>query len=250
MIYTDISGGVALVTINRPKSRNALNPELMALLNQAFDHLSQDPEVRVIVLTGEGDFFCAGADLTWMKQAQDQSPEQNQAEALGLAQLLETVSNSPMPTVAFVQGPAFGGGVGLAAACDFIVADPKAFFALSEVRLGLIPAIISPYVLRRMGETQFRRYALSAEPLSVERAYALGFVHHVASTPDGLVKDLLKGSPDAQSTLKSLLQDEIDEDSMDVLAQVLNNLRLSDEGQEGLQAFFDKRSPCWVPEEA
>jgi len=179
-IETALNEGVALIWLNRPELRNALNETLIAELTDAFESAIDDDSVRAILLAGHGKAFCAGADLNWMKRARDFTPEQNRADTAALAGLLRTIYESPKPTVARVHGPAFAGGMGLVTACDIALASTDAKFCLSEVKLGLIPAMISPYVIKAMGESTARRYFLTAEVIEAAEAYRIGLIHDLS----------------------------------------------------------------------
>ena len=258
IIDTD-SRGVATITLNRPDVHNAFNSELIAELRSAFLALDADATVRVILLTGAGKSFSAGADLNWMKRSATFSAEENQQDAMALSDMLATINNCSKPTLAFVNGAAFGGGVGLAACCDIVVALSTAAFSLSEVKLGLTPATISPYVVRAIGERAARRYFLTAERFDGIEARRIGLAHETAQTvdeaqmiADGLIGYLLSGGPVAQAASKTLIRMVADSDITDDLrrktAQLIAERRTSDEGQEGLSAFLEKRKPNWSAE--
>ncbi|QPL44640.1 enoyl-CoA hydratase/isomerase family protein [Halomonas sp. A40-4] len=251
--------GVAWLTLNRPEVHNAFDDSLIAELN---DHLSRlhsladAGDVRVVVLGSEGKSFSAGADLNWMKRMVDYDLEDNLADSRKLAALMHGLDTLPCPTVCRVQGAAFGGAVGLAACCDVVVASGKAKFCLSEVKTGLSPAVISPYVQRALGERQMRRYALTAEVIDAEMALALGLVHLVVEHDklddevETLLATLLAGSPQAQRATKALMaavaQTPDSDATREHTCQVIAQLRVSQEGQEGLSSFFEKRRPDWV----
>ena len=256
-LLTALNQGVAIIRLNRPDVRNALNETVIAELTDAFERAIDDDEVRVILLAGEGSAFCAGADLNWMKRARGFSAEQNRADAERLARLLRTIHEGPKPTVARVHGPAFAGGMGLVAACDIAVASAEAKFCLSEVKLGLIPAMISPYVLRAMGESRARRYFLTAEVFEAAEAYRIGLVHEICmpeeldGTVNALLGHLVQGGPAALDQAKRLIRDVMGRPIDDALiadtAARIAAVRASDEGQEGIASFFEKRRPAWVP---
>lgn len=255
-ILTDIGAdGVATVTMNRAAVHNAFNETVIADLDSAFRRLGDDPAVRVVLLRGAGKSFSAGADLGWMQRMAGYSREENVADALGLARMMQAIDRCPKPTVAVVHGAAFGGGVGLVAACDIVVASEAASFCLSEVRLGLIPAAISPYVVAAMGERACRRYFLTAERFSAAEAQRLGLVHELAPA-DGLeaavermVKALLDCAPGAQAEAKDLIRAVSRRPTDDaVLADTADRIavrRASAEGREGVGAFLEKRDPSW-----
>lgn len=250
------AGHVATVTLNRPDVRNAFNDILIAELTGAFRALGDSPQVRVIVLTGAGTAFCAGADLNWMRRMAGYAPEQNRADALTLAQMMHTLWSCPRPVIARVQGDAYAGGVGLVAVSDIVVAADIANFSISETRLGLIPATISPYVIRAMGERAARRYFLSAERFSATQAAHCGLVHEVvpAAALDARVAELTAtlaaNGPEAVRACKRLVQDvvgaPIDTDLITDTANRIAEIRGSAEGREGISAFLEKRRPAWL----
>ncbi|HVL08062.1 MAG TPA: enoyl-CoA hydratase/isomerase family protein [Burkholderiaceae bacterium] len=250
------AGHVATVTLNRPDVRNAFNDILIAELTGAFRALGDSPQVRVIVLTGAGTAFCAGADLNWMRRMAGYAPEQNRADALTLAQMMHTLWSCPRPVIARVQGDAYAGGVGLVAASDIVVAADIANFSISETRLGLIPATISPYVIRAMGERAARRYFLSAERFSATQAAHCGLVHEVVpeAALDARVAELTAtlaaNGPEAVRACKRLVQDvagaPIDTDLITDTANRIAEIRGSAEGREGISAFLEKRRPAWL----
>lgn len=248
--------GIATIVINRPEMRNALDEAVIAGLTAAFIELGQDQDVRVILLYGKGRIFCAGADIGWMRRMADNGYEDNIADAKKLAVLFEAISSCPKPTIAVVKGGAYGGGVGLVAACDIAIADEKAVFVLSEVRLGVIPAVISPYLVNAMGARQVKRYTLTAEPMTAEDALRLGLIHRVVSfdevdaEAEVMASLLLKGSPEAQSMVKELINvinnAEFSPALHDYTAMMIAKARASKDGIEGLQAFLSKRRPAWM----
>lgn len=256
-LQTQLHQGIALVWLNRPAVRNAMNDIMIAELTDAFERAGEDDEVRAIMLAGHGSAFCAGGDLDWMKRARDFTPEENRADAARLARLLRTIYENPKPVVARVHGPAFAGGLGLVAACDIAVASADAKFCLSEVKLGLIPAMISPYVLRAMGEARARRFFLTAEVFEAAEAYRIGFVHEICipeeldGTVNLLLGHLVQGGPAALAQAKRLIRDvagrSIDDALMRDMAARIAEVRASDEAQEGIASFFEKRRPAWVP---
>lgn len=248
--------GVATIYINRPEVRNALNQDVIADLTQAFAVLSTATDVRVIILKGRGDVFCAGADIAWMRAMGSNTYADNITDAKQLALLFDTIFTCPKPTVAVIHGGAYGGGVGLVAACDIVICDLDAGFMLSEVRLGIIPAVISPYLIQAMGARQVQRYTLTAEQFSAEQAQRLGLVHHavkkeeVEATLQTTLAMILKGSPQAQTAAKKLIahvrQAEINQSLHDYTATMIAQARTSADGVEGLQAFLSKRQPAWI----
>jgi methylglutaconyl-CoA hydratase len=250
-------GPVARVTMNRPKLHNAFDEILIAVLTRALAELGDDASVRVVVLTGAGKSFSAGADLNWMRRASAYDEARNRADARTLEAMLRTLDELPKPTVALVNGLAIGGGVGLVAACDVAVASTAAAFATSEVRFGILPAVISPFVVRAIGGRQARRYFLTAEHFGAEEARRIGLVHEVAE-PDALearvgevVGELLKGGPEALREAKRLVRlVEAMPQGGSLLAEatvgVIAERRASDEGREGINAFLEKRPAGWL----
>jgi methylglutaconyl-CoA hydratase len=249
------SAHVAEVWLNRPDVRNAFNDEVIAELTQTFQQLAAQPELRVVLLSGRGKAFCAGADLNWMRAMADYSWEQNRADAQRLADMLWTLDQCPVPVVGRVQGDCYAGGMGLASICDVLVASSNVTFCLSEARLGLLPATISPYVIRAMGAQAARRYFTTAERLSAAQAHAMGLVHELCE-PEALdakvaeiVATLVANGPAAVKACKQLVRDVAGQDITEALraetARRIADIRASDEGKEGLQSFLGKRSPNW-----
>lgn len=250
--------GLLRVTLSRPDARNALSAEMLAEIRAAFAEGAKDPGVRVVVLAGEGKDFCAGADLGDMKRLGAAFAEENREDARRLGAAFEAIRAFPRPVVARVQGNVFGGGNGLIAAADIAVCASDARFAFSEVRLGILPAVIGPYVVRRIGDAWARRLFLTGERFDAARAVSIGLCSAAVEpgTLDGAVDaiagDLLRGSPDAQRRIKRLLDAVADAPFPEAAAltpEFIADARASDEGQEGLRAFFAKRAPSWVPEE-
>ncbi|MBD5801253.1 4-chlorobenzoyl coenzyme A dehalogenase-2 [Azoarcus sp. Aa7] len=252
-----VEQGVATIWMNRPDVHNAFNAQLIADITAACRQLDADDAVRVVVLAGRGKSFSAGADLNWMKAAGEASIEANLADARKLAGMLRTLAEMRKPTIARVQGAALGGGMGLASACDICVASDKAVFATSEVKFGIIPSAISPYVIRAIGERQSYRYFQSAERISAQRAGEIGLAHEVVAAEEldakvgEIVTALLQGGPKSQAAAKDLIRavanrpvsDEVVEDT----AQRIACLRVTPEAKEGLDAFLSKRPAAWVP---
>lgn len=251
-----IADKVATVTLNRPELRNAFNEHAIAELALAFDELGRSDTVRAIVLAANGPAFCAGADLNWMKKMAGYSHEENQEDALRLADMLRTIYLCPKPTVAKVQGDCYAGGMGLVAACDIVVAVDNAGFCLSEVKLGLIPATISPYVIKAMGEQAARRYFLTAERFDALEARRIGFAHEVVAadaldaTVAGIARALVNNSPNAVRQAKTLVRDIVGKPVDDALlldtAGRIAAIRASLEGREGVASFLEKRKPTWL----
>ena len=250
-----VQGRVARVFLNRPEVRNAFNDQVIVELTQAFRELGADAGIRAIVLGGHGKAFCAGADLSWMRAMAGFDWEQNRGDAQVLAEMLWELDRCPLPVVGRVHGDCYAGGMGLAAVCDVLVAAQGVHFCLSEARLGLLPATISPYVIRAMGAQQARRYFLTAERFSAEEARAMGFVHEVVA-PDALEARvgelaalLVANGPAAVKACKRLVHDvagaPITAELRAETARRIADIRASEEGREGVQAFLHKREPAW-----
>ena len=247
---------VGKIVLNRPEVRNAFNDAVIAELTQAFLMLGQRDDVRCIVLAAEGVAFCAGADLNWMRRMADYSHAENLADAGQLAEMLRVIYECPKPTIARIQGDVYAGGMGLVAACDMAVSADSAHYCLSEVKLGLIPATISPYVIRAMGARAAHRYFLTAERFNAQEAHRIGLVHEVvaADALDAKVKELIdalvNASPEAVKTCKQLVQDVAERDiSTDLIALTVKGIadsRSSEQGKEGVQAFLQKQKPSWL----
>ena len=248
---------VAIVTLNRPEVRNAFDDVLIANLAKAFLDLEKDESVRAVVLAGAGPAFCAGADLNWMKRMAGYGYEQNLADANALAGMLKTLDRLSKPTLARVHGPAYAGGVGLVAACDIAIGSHDAEFCLTEVKLGLSPATISPYVVRSMGARLARRYFLTGEVIDAREAYRLGLLS--AATAPGkldagiaeLLQHLTQGGPQAHEKIKDLIRavapgGEISDTLIDDTARRIAEIRTSPQGKEGIASFLEKRKPSWL----
>lgn len=248
------ANGIARLTLNRPERHNAFDEAMIGDLTGAFSTLGANPLVRVVVLKGAGESFCAGGDLNWMQRAAQKTAAENAQDALALARMLHAINVCPKPVIALIQGACFGGGVGLAAACDMVIAAPDARFGLTEVRLGLIPAAISPFVLAKIGTSAARRYFLTGERFSAEEARRVGLVHEVKAGLDAaaapLIDALLASGPEAVADAKALIADVagrfVDEDLLGLTAQRIAARRACDEGREGIAAFLEKRKPGWV----
>ncbi len=251
-----IDAGVARVALSREAVHNAFDDALIADLTQAFRALGADAAVRVVVLSGKGASFCAGADLAWMRRMAHYHYDQNLADAGALAAMLAALAELPKPTLARVHGAAYGGGTGLVACCDIAVAGPRASFALSEVRLGLIPSTIGPYVVRAIGARAAQRYFLTGERFGAGEALRIGLVHELATDEtldarvDALIDALLRSGPAAQGAAKDLLRAiggaRIDAALIADTARRIADVRASAEAKEGLAAFLDKRAPAWA----
>jgi methylglutaconyl-CoA hydratase len=255
-IELEHDGAIARIWLNRPEQHNALAAELCAELTSTLHELALDATVRVVVLGGRGPSFCAGADIALMKASAHATFEQNLADAERLGGLFSTLADLPKPVIARLHGNVLGGGVGLTCACDIAVAADDARFALSEVRLGILPALISPYVIRRLGDRAARELMLTGERLEAAVARRYGLVHHVvpAGELDAKVEEriaaLMAGAPHAQARIKTLLElwaDSTWEEYRSGLPRVLAEVRSGEEAKEGLGAFFEKRKPGWVP---
>jgi methylglutaconyl-CoA hydratase len=249
---------IATVVLNRPEVRNAFNEIMVAEITQVFHALGQDDNIRAIVLAANGSAFCAGADLNWMKKMAAYTHDENRADAAELAGMLRTMYTCPKPVVAKIQGDCYAGGMGLVAVCDIAIAADATNFCLSEVKLGLIPATISPYVIKAMGENAARRYFLTAECFSAQEAHRIGFVHALVA-PDALeattgeiVKALVSNSPNAVKEAKRLVRDIVGMPLTETLiadtAERIAGIRSSKEGREGVRSFLEKRKPGWVSE--
>lgn len=251
-----IDDAIARVTLNRPELRNAFNEQSIAELALAFDELGRNDLVRAIVLAANGPAFCAGADLNWMKKMAGYSDSENRADAMRLADMLRTIYACAKPVVAKVQGDCYAGGMGLVAACDIAVAADSASFCLSEVKLGLIPATISPYVIKAMGEQAARRYFITAERFDAREAHRIGFVHEIVPAAEldakvaAIVQALANNSPNAVREAKTLVRDVVGQPVTQALledtAQRIAGIRASLEGREGVASFLEKRRPSWL----
>jgi len=251
------NGAIVRLRLHRPELHNAFDADLIGSLTAALVAIGEDRTVRVVVLEGAGTSFSAGADLNWMRGMTTATEDENRADALALARLMRTLDELPHPTIARVQGAAFGGGVGLIACCDIAIGVPEARFGLTESKLGLLPAVISPYVIAAIGPRQARRWFASAELFDAAEAHRIGLLHALvpADELDAAVNRqidlLLKAGPSAVSVAKQLVRrvagetdrNRLDRDNADLIAR----LRVSAEGQEGLAAFLDKRKPGWAP---
>ncbi|WP_158046037.1 enoyl-CoA hydratase/isomerase family protein [Skermanella pratensis] len=256
-ILTDIrDDGVATVSMNRAEVHNAFNDQVIAEMTATLRRLGEDDRVRAVVLRAAGKSFSAGADLGWMQRMAGYGQDENLRDAEGLAELMRTLNFLPRPTVAVVQGAAFGGGVGLVACCDIAIAAEGASFSLSEVKLGLIPAVISPYVVAAIGERASRRYFLTAERFAADEALRIGLVHQVVpadrldAAVDAILARLAEGGPAAQKAAKDLVfavaHRPVNATMIRDTAERIATIRASSEGREGLAAFLEKRKPAWT----
>jgi Enoyl-CoA hydratase/carnithine racemase len=257
-ILVEIQEPIGIITLNRPEKHNAFDDALIADLTGTLKELNNNDAVRIVVLSAAGKSFSAGADMNWMKRMASYSEADNYRDAMALGELMRTLHGLSKPTIARVHGAAYGGGVGLVACCDIAVAGYDAAFALSEVRIGLVPAVISPYVIAAMGERMAHRYFLTGERFNAAEAYRIGLVHELASDEEQLddvialiVEALLSAGPRSQAEAKALigavsnrpLSDQLVEET----ARRIARIRVSPEGQEGLGAFLEKRDPNWLP---
>lgn len=248
MLTQQTNEQITTLTLNRPEIHNAFDDELIRELTEKLQHLEHDPETRVVILAAEGKSFCAGADLQWMQKMANYSEAENIQDAFGLARLMRTLNTLSKPTIALVQGAAYGGGVGLVACCDIALAVPEANFCFSEVKLGLVPAVISPYTIAAIGERAARRYFLSAERFGAEEALRLGLIHQIVPAPElvtagiSLAQLLLKNGPVAMRATKQLIAEVARQSLTPSLIQktveCIAKARVSEEGQERLKGFL------------
>ncbi|MDH3660963.1 MAG: enoyl-CoA hydratase/isomerase family protein [Alphaproteobacteria bacterium] len=247
--------GVAVVTLDRPEIHNAFDDRLIAELTLALEALGADDQVRALLLTGRGKSFSAGADLNWMRRCADYGEDENLKDARALAKLMSTLDRLPKPTIAKVNGAALGGGVGLVCCCDIVVAADHARFGTTEVKLGIMPSVIGPYVIRAVGARASRRIMLTGERFDAMEAQRLGLVHEVTAADaldqaaEAIIAELLTGGPAAVKATKALVRDlaglPISDDVIDDTAKRIAALRVTPEAKEGLGAFLEKRSPGW-----
>lgn len=249
---------VVRIFLNRPEVHNAFNSTMIVELDDAIERVKEDKSIRVIVLSGKGKSFCAGADINWMREIIHYSFEQNLEESLQLAELLHKIYVLPKPTVAMVNGTAIGGGIGFVSACDIALASEDAKFGLSEVKIGLVPAAISPYVIRRIGESKAREYFLTGKRISAQKAQDIGLINDVAPAEEledkveEIIQLLLASGPEALASCKELIKKVAHmsfEEAKSFTARMIANLRVSKEGQEGMASFLEKRKPLWTEEE-
>lgn len=254
-IAVDRDGPIVTVTLNRPESHNAMTPQMIEELTETFEWLGGEDGVRIVVLTGRGRSFCAGADLGHMRAAADDTFEENLAGARAIYDLMEAVDRCPKVVLGRINGAAIGGGAGLVSCCDIAIATERAVFAFSEVRLGILPAVISPFVLAKIGAGAARELFLSGERFGAERARQIGLVHHVVRDQAELdrkvwerMEQLLQAAPGAQAAAKRMIRTVTQEPPEDVRAytsQLIARRRASEEGREGMSAFLEKREPWW-----
>lgn len=256
IIFT-VDSSIATITINRPEKRNAIDPQLIQDIDKILDKINTDNSIRVVVLRGAGEHFSAGADLNWMQSMKNASEAENHQDSLALAHMLHKLNDLDKPLIGVIKGAAFGGAVGIAACCDIAIAEDQAKFCLSEVKLGLSPAVISPFVISAIGAKNSRRYMLTAEVFDAARALDIGLISSVVSRVELETKlkyflDLfLQNGPQAVSSTKKLISD-IDNSSFseksvaEYTAKTIAKIRVSDEAQEGIQSFLDKTKPSWI----
>lgn len=255
LLTEEINDGVATIRLNRPDVHNAFNDELIKLLIQAFNTVSADDDVQLIVLTGTGKSFCAGADLNWMKSMKGFTKEENIADSEKLALLFKVINECPKPVIGKINGHALGGGVGLLSVCDYVHIHNKAKFGFTETRLGLIPAVISPYVISKIGESMARAYFISGEIFQSEVALSMKLAHKVSLAEsfekdfEDTLKSFKAAAPIASVKAKLLIKDILDEkiiDKIQYTCAAISEQRISNEGQEGMAALLEKRSPKWL----
>ncbi|MBI1743408.1 enoyl-CoA hydratase/isomerase family protein [Candidatus Acetothermia bacterium] len=253
-LLVDQKNGVARVTLNRPDVRNALNEVLIAELTDCFSKLSANMSVRVVVLHGAGPVFCAGGDLHWMQRSINFSPEENRRDARGLAEMYRAIDECAQPLIASVHGAALGGGMGMCSVSDIVLSMPDTQFGFTEVKLGIVPAVISPFVLKKIGEANARRYFLTSELFNADIAKQIGLVHEILpadqldARADTLAQQILSNGPQAVREAKKLIRNVMQlplDTALDHAVELIARLRTSPEGQEGLRAFLEKRPPRW-----
>jgi methylglutaconyl-CoA hydratase len=243
--------GVATLTLNRPEVHNAFNLQVVEELHQAFRELDQNPQARVVVLRGQGKSFSAGADVEWMRGQAVAGEEENRRGARQMADMFQAIDNARCPVVALIQGAALGGGTGLTCAVDIAIACPKAFFGFTEVRLGIVPAVISPYAIRRLGYSRAKVHFLLGDRIDAPTAYRIGLVHYLSDDPEAQLEEilahLLAGSPSAQARIKPLARTSYElADPTDFTVEQITAARAHPDGREGLGAFLEKRPPHWL----
>lgn len=256
MLLVNRTNHIATLTLDRPELHNAFDDQLIAQLTQELESCNNDPNIRVVMLAANGKSFCAGADMHWMQRMANYSREENLQDANTLAKLMQTLNSLNKPTIALIQGAVYGGGVGLVACCDIAIAAPEAVFCLSEVKIGLVPSIISPYVIAAMGQRAARRYFLTAEKFNAQEALRLGLIHSIAlppielhNTAEQIAQNIIANGPIAVTTAKKLIakiaNKPIDDQTISHTTQLIADTRVSAEGQEGLKSFLEKRKPNW-----
>ena len=253
--------GVLEIALNRPQVHNAFNEDLIAQLTERFQKVNEQEDVRLVVLCGKGKSFSAGADLNWMKKMKEYTDKENYKDSVNLSRMFQVMNACEKPLIGKIQGAALGGGCGIVSVCDYVVAERDCRFGFTEVRLGLIPAVISPFVMAKIGESAARAFFLSGIRFNSDRAYHMGLVHHVCDKEkldeetDQIVKSFLKAAPQAASSAKTLVSEvlhsssEFEESLIDYTCRSISKIRISDEGQEGMDALLSKRLPNWIKEE-
>ena len=248
--------GIATITLNRPEIHNAFNDELIIGLTKCFTEMENEDEVKIVILTGNGKSFCAGADLNWMKKMVDYSEEENIEDSMNLANLFHEINTFPKPVIGKVNGAALGGGSGLVAVCDHVIAHEDSLFGFTETRLGLVPAVISPFVLRKIGESHGRTLFLSGKRFDAKKALEIGLVHqvsldrHFEKDVMDVCKDFLKAGPDSQKVCKKLIANVVSmndaQEEKLYTCGVIAKRRISSEGQEGMNSLLEKKKPSWI----
>ena len=253
MLISEIKNHVAYITLNRSEIHNAFNDELIEKITQTFIDLEKNESVRLVVLSGAGKSFCAGADLNWMKSMKDYSMEENKKDSIKLYTMFSTINHFSKPVIGKVNGHALGGGLGLVSVCDYVLTHEKAKFGFTEVKLGLIPAVISPFCIRKIGETHARAWFMSGELFNASKAMQIGLVHEVCELENfekrsqEVVELFLKAGPKAAVSAKELIENVINlEDEMDYVCDAIAKQRVSSEGQEGMSALLEKRNAKWM----
>jgi len=256
VLFNLATNGVAEITLNRPQKHNALDNILVQKLSNCLDEIQQNPNIRTVCIKAAGKTFCAGADLAWMKKTANSTMAENKQDATELAYMFYKLYNLKVPTICLVQGPTYGGGVGIVACCDIAIATTAASFCLSEVKIGLTPSVISPYILQAIGSRAANRFCLTAETINADKSLAIGLIHELVTpeqlsvTANRLISQLLRNGPLAiQKTKSDLLKNnDISQDVLDYTIEHIATTRTSGEAQEGLSAFLQKRTPNWVME--
>lgn len=256
LISVSTMDGVATIMMHRAEKRNALNGHLVRELHLAFQKIANDKNIAVTIIRGQGEHFCAGADIAWMQKMAKSNPQENRQDAQALADLLYCIHTFPKPVIVLTQGATLGGGLGIIAAADIAIAAANASYCFSEVKMGLAPYVVSPYVIAAIGERAARYHFLTATPFDSHEAHRIGLIHHVvdigalASTGLNIAHELIKHSPDALNSAKKLTQlvshEKITKELGEMTAELLAKMRLSSHAREGLQAFIDKRTPKWI----
>lgn len=249
--------GIVRIVLNRPEIHNAFNDEMIEGMIKAFEDIENDKSLRIVTITGEGKSFCAGADLNWMKKMVDYSDEENYQDSVKLSELFHAINNCSLPVLAKVNGAALGGGTGVISACDFVLAAKSAKFGFTEARLGLVPAVISPFVMAKIGESNARAWFLSGERFTAEKAKEMGMVHEITpldnldSEFEKWIEKFLMAGPEAAKEAKSLIKGVLSSDKdkvTDYTCKTIARIRTGEEGQEGMKALLEKRKPSWLEE--